>query len=283
MRASPRYGLVLLAAALGLLLVWAAASATPAALAARVRQEGQPAAVPTSLPDQPAREAPEISVIDGPAPSCVLPRPGTDACYLTWSYLSASASPNYMITMTVEIDDQPRARYQGFFQTSMYVPSEMLFFRVPCGVPGSSEVVGAGEDPLNWGMRHSYTVRGRDTAGLKAANYGSVVCPADQVALASASLTGPTEGRFGLPYTFTAAVAPLTATLPVTYTWLAEEHPPQTDVDGTAALSRAYSWESYGLKTVQLTISNPVDSLVLSTTIRVEPYSIYTPLIRKMP
>lgn len=282
MKPRQRLLLTFLTISLGLLLAWAAARAAPAALAARLTGGSQQPAAPTPLPDQPAANAPAISVIDGPAPSCVLPRPGTDACYLTWSYLSASASPNYMITMTVDIDNQPRARYHGFFQTSMYIPTEMLVFRVPCGVPGSSEVVGAGEDPLNWGMKYSYAVRGRDSAGLRSANYGSVVCPADQVALAAASLDGPATGKPGLVYTFTAEVAPLTATLPITYTWLADDHPPQVEVDSTGQ-QHGFTWENYGLKTIQLTIDNPVSSLVLSDTILVEPYRLFTPLIRRTP
>lgn len=280
---SRRLFLLFLTLFLGLLLAWVAARAAPAALAARLAGSSQQPAAPTPLPDPPAANAPAISPIDGPAPSCVLPRPGTDACYLTWSYLSASASPNYMITMTVEIDEQPRARYHGFFQTSMYIPAEMLVFRVPCGVPGSSEAVGTGEDPQNWGMRHSYAVRGRDSAGLRSANYGSVVCPADQVALAAVSLDGPAAGKYGRPNTFTAAVTPLTATLPITYTWLAEDHPPVVEVNGSAAISRTYAWNSYGHKTVHLTISNPVSELVLTGTILIEPYSIYSPLIRRSP
>ena len=79
-----------------------------------------------------------------------------------------------MITMTVDIDDQSRARFQGFFQTDMYVPTEMIAFRVSCGAPGS------GGDP-DWGLNHQYTIRGRDSAGLKATNSGQILCPADLV------------------------------------------------------------------------------------------------------
>jgi len=86
--------------------------------------------------------------------------------------MSAIADPNYMVTMTVSIDDNFRARYSGFFQTSMVVPSEMMTFQVQCGAPGS------GGDPY-YGAVHTYTLRARDSAGLSAANYGSVTCPAD--------------------------------------------------------------------------------------------------------
>jgi hypothetical protein len=74
--------------------------------------------------------------------------------------------------MTVDIDGKKRANYSGFFQTYMYVPSEMLSFKVACGAPGASGVPGMG-------LIHSYTLPGRDSANLKAANYGSTIFPAD--------------------------------------------------------------------------------------------------------
>jgi hypothetical protein len=78
--------------------------------------------------------------------------------------------------MTVMIDDQIRDYHAGFFQTSMYIPGDMLGdgFRVTCGAPGSGGYA-------NLGMAHSYTLRAKETGGLKAANYGSVYCPADVV------------------------------------------------------------------------------------------------------
>jgi hypothetical protein len=74
--------------------------------------------------------------------------------------------------MTVGIDDKARGRYSGFFQTNMYIPSELMTFLVPCGAPGT------GGDP-NFGQNHTYELRARDTAGLVAFNNGTVTCPAD--------------------------------------------------------------------------------------------------------
>jgi hypothetical protein len=218
-------------------------------------------------------DSPDISFIDSPSATCELPRRGTDSCFLTWSYLSVTADPNYMITMTVAIDDRLRGRAQGFFQTSMYLPTEMLVFRVPCGVPGASG------DP-DWGLAHSYVVRARDSAGLKAANYGTVYCPADQVPLDSAALSGPVIGRLDLDYTFTTSALPITSTLPVTYTWQVSGYPPLVDVDGVSK-SRTFSWNSYGPKTVQVTVSNAVSSLVGTHTILIEPYHLNFPMLRK--
>ncbi len=169
-----RVSYVFLTILIGLLLVWGALLFSRFAPVAASADPGIVAS-PTQLPNQPTYgESPDISLIQSITPSCVLPRSGTGACYIVWDYLYATSDPNYMITMTVTIDDRARARYQGFFQTSMYVPSKLATFRVACGIPGT------GGDP-NWGLSHSYVIRARDTAGLKAANYGQVFCPADIV------------------------------------------------------------------------------------------------------
>lgn len=167
-----RFFLVALIFLLASLMVWGVAQAMPAMQTAGTRQQEPEAQEATRLPDQPDEISPDISLITSPTASCVLPKAGTGDCYLTWNYLYASANPQYMITMTVEIDSHARARYQGFFQTSMYVPSTMLNFRVSCGAPGSAG------DP-DFGASHLYILRARDSAGLKTANYGSVMCPAD--------------------------------------------------------------------------------------------------------
>jgi hypothetical protein len=125
----------------------------------------------------PAGESPSppplISFIDSPTATCYQPNPAVDVCWINWYYLSVSASPNYMICMEVTINEIGKvARYQGFFQTSMYVPYNMhdRGFRVPCGAPGASG------DP-DRGLSYGYTIRAQDSVGLRSANYGSVTCP----------------------------------------------------------------------------------------------------------
>jgi hypothetical protein len=167
-----RISLLLLALTAGLLLAWGVVLAAPALSGSADIPATSLLVTPPPLPDEPASVSPDISFIDSPTASCILPRANTGVCLLTWNYMYADASPNYMITMTVGIDDKARARYNGFFQTSMYVPNEMMTFRVSCGAPGS------GGDPL-LGANHSYVLRARDSVGLRAANYGSVTCPAD--------------------------------------------------------------------------------------------------------
>jgi hypothetical protein len=121
-----------------------------------------------------APQLPNIGFIDSPSATCYQPDPGRDACYLNWYYLSVDAYPNYMITMTLTLNNSgPVAHTQGFFQTSMYVPYNMLGqgFKVACGS------LGAGGNP-KLGNAYSYTIRARDSAGLSSANYGTTYCPA---------------------------------------------------------------------------------------------------------
>lgn len=121
-----------------------------------------------------APQAPDISFIDSPSSVCYQPDPAEDTCYINWYYMSVSASPNYMVAMTVTLNSIGTvARIGGFFQTSMYVPYNMLGngFRVPCGP------LGAGGSPT-LGNAYSWTINARDSSNLKSANYGTAYCPA---------------------------------------------------------------------------------------------------------
>ncbi len=70
-----------------------------------------------------------------------MPEAHKDTCYIQWDYLQVSASTSqYIISMTLAIDGQMRAYHAGFFQTSMYVPTDIFRpgLRVTCGPPGSN-------------------------------------------------------------------------------------------------------------------------------------------------
>ncbi len=124
-------------------------------------------------PDVKAPDQPNIGFIDSPSATCYQPDHTQNNCYINWYYLSVDASPNYMITMTAILNNfGPVAHTQGFFQTSMYVPYNMLGqgVKVACGAKG------AGGDQ-NLGAAYAYTIRARDSANLSSANYGTVYCP----------------------------------------------------------------------------------------------------------
>lgn len=119
-------------------------------------------------------DVPTISFIDSPTATCYRPQELGQACYVEWNYLYVAAtSPQYIVSLTVEIDGRLRAVFEGFFQTDMYAPSGMYApgFRVACGQPGEGGVPGRGK-------QYATTIRAAETGGLTAANYGSVLCPA---------------------------------------------------------------------------------------------------------
>ena len=137
----------------------------------------------TGVPPEPRQErsgavdtsgTPDISFISSPSATCYRPGWRSDVCYISWDYLSVeAASAQYIISMTLTIDGQARAHYQGFFQSAMYVPSTSHGngFQVACGAPGVDGVA-------DMGHVYSWTLKARETGGLKAANYGAVTCPA---------------------------------------------------------------------------------------------------------
>jgi hypothetical protein len=150
---------------------------TPLALAAA----GPPVTVVPQTsrggPEPPRREGgtPDISFIDSQSPTCYRPADSTGVCYITWHSLQVEATATqYIVSMTVAIDGRLRAYHGGFFQTTMFVPGEMYGpgFAVTCGYPGAGGLAAMGKT-------YSYVIRARETGGLKAANYGSVTCPAD--------------------------------------------------------------------------------------------------------
>lgn len=119
-------------------------------------------------------QQPDISFIDSPTAVCYQPNPAQDTCHINWYYMAVDANPNYMIAMTVTVVPMGIvARMSGFFQTSMYVPYNMLGdgFRVACGP------LGAGGNPY-LGNAYSWIIAARDSSNLKSANYGTVYCPA---------------------------------------------------------------------------------------------------------
>lgn len=172
-RLSALIGALALAGVLGIIVVQVTLGSQAAPL-------GAATPVSTGLPDREAGddiESPTISSIDSHSPMCYRPVEGSGACYIQWNYLNVTAASGaYVISMTVTIDDHLRAYHSGFFQTSMYIPGDMTApgYKVTCGVPGSG-------DKAEWGNTYTYVIRARDTNGLKAANYGSVTCPADVV------------------------------------------------------------------------------------------------------
>jgi len=66
------------------------------------------------------------------------------------------------------------------------------------------------------------------------------------------TIAGPTQGITDTDYTFEADITPVTATLPITYTWEATD---QSSTSGATA-SALYTWPTPGVKTVTVTVEN---------------------------
>jgi hypothetical protein len=113
-----------------------------------------------------------IGFIDSPNAYCFQPDQAQNVCYVNWGTIHVDAAPNYMISLTIELDGRLVARNNGFFQTSMTIPASMhgQGYKMACGAKG------AGGDP-DWGKAYSYVIRARDSANLGSANYGTVYCP----------------------------------------------------------------------------------------------------------
>ncbi len=102
-------------------------------------------------------------------------------------------------------------------------------------------------------------------------------------ALNSVDIAGPTTGALGSSHTFVAAIAPPTATLPVTYTWQATG---QSDVVTTAHelshnVSFAWSAGVTGTKTITVTAANCGSIVSQTHTITLELAKLYLPLVAR--
>lgn len=69
------------------------------------------------------------------------------------------------------------------------------------------------------------------------------------------SITGPVEGWAAIPYTFTAAVEPITTTLPLTYTWQLGGQIPITHTGGLSD-TNDFIWDMPGTQLITVTASN---------------------------
>jgi hypothetical protein len=120
-----------------------------------------------------ADEAPSIGFIESPTPYCFQPDPTQDECFINWRSISVEAAPTSMRVMTVTLHAVgPVARYQGYFQDSLYVSYDMhgKGFRVPCGSPGAG-----GEPQL--GIGYNWTIEAEDYGDSSTSNFGTVYCP----------------------------------------------------------------------------------------------------------
>jgi hypothetical protein len=115
-----------------------------------------------------------ISFITQDNQHCYKPARG-HLCYVDVGYLYVNASPNYMLHMTVYVDDVVVLRLNAFFQQYLSYSADHVpaGFPVACGYAGTNA-----KGDLELGGDHKVTVRAEDSSAMKSANYGTVTCPA---------------------------------------------------------------------------------------------------------
>jgi CSLREA domain-containing protein len=92
------------------------------------------------------------------------------------------------------------------------------------------------------------------------------------IALTGVSIDGPAEGVIGASYVLTATTYPLTATVPITYTWT-----PAPDA-GQGSDVAIYHWTTGGAKAVTVTAENAGGSALATHAIDIDS-QIYLPLV----
>ncbi len=145
-----------------------------------IYREGEPAG--NLSPPSAAAEAPTVGFIDSPSPTCVQPDPRKDECRVSWGDTTVSADAgSYMTDMWFVLNGRVTSRVRGFFQADIVIPSSLHArgYRVPCGAPvDDTSSCTAPCTPLKVGTSYPWAVRARESTGLRAANYGTVTCPA---------------------------------------------------------------------------------------------------------
>jgi hypothetical protein len=107
--------------------------------------------------------------------------------------------------------------------------------------------------------------------------------PQPLAAVESVSITPPAAAyKTGQAYTFIASVNPITATLPITYTWQATDHTPRVAAGGPSN-DQAFTWTVEGMKYITVTVDNGLGGPVMGTysleVVSDVNYPIYLPLV----
>ena len=98
---------------------------------------------------------------------------------------------------------------------------------------------------------------------------------------AAVSIAGPFEGAIDTAYTFTATVSPLTATLPITYSWQATGQSPITHTGGDLSDTVMFTWTSgtTGTQLITTTATNEGGTAIGTHIIIFNAVRVYLPLV----
>ena len=88
------------------------------------------------------------------------------------------------------------------------------------------------------------------------------------VPLNSSNVSGPMIGTVNQPYSFVASVNPISASLPITFTWQAEDHSPMIIV-GNLSNTMTFTWATLGHKVITVSSANAGGELVATHNISI--------------
>jgi hypothetical protein len=115
---------------------------------------------------------------------------------------------------------------------------------------------------LNDAVTFNWSTPGIKTITVTASNGGGTVVDTVLVTVKApptgVEIAGRTTGVVQVDYTFTAAVGPINATPPFTYTWQATGQPPLKHTGGGLSDAVTFNWDTPGAKTITVTVSNDV-------------------------
>ena len=114
-----------------------------------------------------------------------------------------------------------------------------------------------------WPVTRTVTITSADVSGQ---DFTGVIAPIGVI------ITGPLTGTVGLFYTFTAAIRPVTTTMPITYTWALEP------VVGQGTAVAAYSWTLPGTQTLTVTVTNAGGAVMATHAIELKSL-VFLPLV----
>ncbi len=182
-----------------------------------------------------------INIVPAPLRNITLMGPSSGYANVTYSFTANVAPP----TATLPVTYTWQVLDQGVVITTLTSLTSTLSFVWP--VAGTKLI----------------TVTALNDAGLVVtATHSIVILPSS---LTSIVLVGPATGSASTDYTFIASVTPPTASMPITYTWMATDYTAQVTPINALTASLIFNWTLVGVKYLTVTATNQAGVTVTDT------------------
>jgi uncharacterized repeat protein (TIGR01451 family) len=166
------------------------------------------------------------------------------------------------------------------FTATVQPVSSTLPINYTWSATGQSTQVQSGVNALSSSIVFGWPTAGTKVVTVTANNGGSTVIATRTITVTNVNLTSvglstpaPTA-QPGTPFTFTANVLPLNATLPITYTWSATNQSPQTVTGGGVSAQRVLTWNVAGPQTVTVTATNAGNTVTATLIVTPTPINL---------